>query len=160
MQCAAAASEATAEKPRFIITARALEVENETEDPPTDRGTIGSVEEATEAMVEQLSTDADDAGKRAESTESVGDDLKSAPSKLHIKTDSRPARADHEVLYARLKQPIRTVANQPLPQDSVSLPHSPLFFIAFGWVPSLRSCVLNSVNGWTRESTSCIVSRR
>lgn len=136
MICAAAASEATAEKPRFIITARALEVENETEDPPTDRGTIGSAEEATEAMAEQLSTDADDAGKRAESTESVGDDLKSAPSKLHIKTDSRPARADHEVLYARLKQPIRTVANQPLPQDSEKV--GSLFGRPYSWPFQLR----------------------
>jgi hypothetical protein len=128
---------AESERPRFIITARALDTESEAEEEvhETDEAESTEYSTETEEMVasseDQVSSTApsvgttpttpaaeegreaeDDSGADEHAAMAVDeDDLKVEPSNVQIQVENR-SRADHEVIYARLKQPIRPLNEQ------------------------------------------------
>ena len=126
------------ERPRFIITARALDTESEAEDEVHETDSEAESTEystETEEMVasseDHVSSTApsvgttpttpateegreagDDSGADEHAAMAVDeDDLKVEPSNVQIQVENR-SRADHEVIYARLKQPIRPLNEQ------------------------------------------------
>jgi hypothetical protein len=132
---------AESERPRFIITARALDTESEAEEEVHETDSEAESTEystETEEMVasseDQVSSTAPSVGttpttpaaEAAEEGREAGDDsgadehaamaideddLKVEPSNVQIQVENR-SRADHEVIYARLKQPIRPLNEQ------------------------------------------------